>query len=89
MTDWNHEDEYRWVLFTDTSDALYVDYEDALKDIIFGENTDETVIDDIINLTDYKVEYSGLQWKNCSPWYDIGNFKYDKKLRNSPWVPRQ
>lgn len=85
MTDWSHEDESRWVLFIDTSDALYFDYEDALKGIVFGENTDVAVIDKIINLTDYKVEYIGLKWKNCSPWYDLGNLKYDKALRNSPW----
>ena len=86
MIDWSNEDEFRWILLTDKNDDLYFNFKDALKGIVFGENTNKKDIDRIIDLTKDEIEYIGIKWKNCSPWYDFGNFKYEKKLRNSLWL---
>ena len=83
MIDWSNEDEFRWILLTDTKDDLYFNFGDALKGIVFGENTDEKDIDKIIAMTtDDDIEFIGIKWNNCSPWYDFANFaKYDKAIR--------
>lgn len=86
MIDWKDEAEFRWVLFSDTDEDLLLDFKDSLKGICFGENTTEENIDAILEMTkDMDVDYVGIKWKNCSPWYDV-NFKYDKNMRNSPWA---
>lgn len=88
MIDWSNEDEFRWIFLTHTKDDLFFDYGDSLKGIVFGENTKECVINEMINITNYEVKYTGIKWKNCSPWYDFSNFLYNKKLRDSPWFKK-
>ena len=66
MRDWRGEDEFRWVLFTDTESDLLFDFEDSLVGVVFGENTREKDIDTILKMTETSnVEYTGIKWKNC------------------------
>ena len=37
LTDWEHEDEYRWIYLDGHAEPIYVDFEDALEAIIIGE----------------------------------------------------
>ncbi len=77
MTDWQDEREFRWMIFGSHTDDLYVKFEDALVGIVFGEESDESEVSEIMKMTsDTGLRYSGLKWKNCSPWYDFGNLKY-------------
>ena len=85
MEDWSHEDELRWIVAANVDGPLFFDYQESLAGIVFGDSTDNKDIDRIIEITEYKIKYAGLKWKNCSPWYDLGNLKYDKVMRDSPW----
>jgi hypothetical protein len=86
MNDWKDESEFRWVVFTETKAALYLDYKDSLVGIMFGENTEELIIQHIMDLTEARgLRYMGLKWKNCSPWYDYENLRYISGIKNSPW----
>ena len=86
MSDWRDECEWRYVVFTDTEDELYLDIKDSLIGIMFGENTQEIIIQRIMDLTDsWGLNYMGLKWKNCSPWYDYENLRYLPGIKNSPW----
>jgi Protein of unknown function (DUF2971) len=77
MTDWRDEREFRWMIFGSQTDDLYVKFEDALVGIVFGEESDESEVSEIMKMTsDMSIHYTGLKWKNCSPWYDFGNLKY-------------
>lgn len=86
MTDWRDESEWRYVVFTQTEDKLYLNFQDSLAGIMFGANTNEKIIQDIMDLTEtWGINYMGLKWKNCSPWYDYGNLRYVAGIKNSPW----
>lgn len=75
--DWRDENEYRWVLFTDSIDDLYTDFEGSLIGVVFGENTDSKKIDEIMNMTrDLELKYVRITWGNCSPWYDFNDLRY-------------
>jgi hypothetical protein len=86
MSDWRDESEFRWVIFSETEADIYLDYKDSLVGIMFGENTNQTLLRQIMDLTeDWGIRYMGLKWKNCSPWYDYGNLLYIRGVKNSPW----
>lgn len=86
MTDWKDEAEWRYVVFTTTEDDLYLDIKDSLAGIMFGENTQEIMIQNIMEQTEcWDLKYMGLKWKNCSPWYDYGNLRYVPSIKGSPW----
>lgn len=86
MTDWKDEAEWRDVIFTTTEEDLYLDIKDSLAGIIFGENTQEIMIQNIMEQTEtWNLRYMGLKWKNCSPWYDYANPRYIPGIKGSPW----
>ncbi len=86
MTDWRDECEWRWVAFVSSDQDLYVAYGDALIGVMFGEETSETSIQDMMDMTEsWGLRYMGLRWKNCSPWYDYGNLRYTPGIKDSPW----
>lgn len=76
LADWHQENEYRWIVVADTTKPIFIDFKDSLVGIIFGESTKDKDIDKAITLTDNSIQYTGLKWKNCSPWYDLVNIKY-------------
>mgnify|MGYP003677008845 CR=1 FL=1 len=90
LQDWKDEREFRYVLFVEPEDDVYVEFGDALVGVVFGDAVDEKLSDEVVELLlPTKVEMTGLRWKNCAPWYDFGNFKYDRQLRKSPWFKKK
>lgn len=88
--DWRDEWEYRFVAFFPDTPEIYVEMADALVGVIFGTEADPHDEDAIINVLSSKpVRLMGLKWHNATPWYDFGNFKYNRQLRNSPWGQAQ
>jgi len=86
MIDWRDEVEWRWVVFSDREGDLYLDVRDSVAGLIFGENTEEKVVQDLMDLTEgWGLRYMGLKWKNSSPWYDYGNLRYVQGIKNSGW----
>jgi len=82
MTDWKDETEWRWVVFSSVDEDIYVDFKDSLVGIMFADNTDESFVDEVITMTNtWGINYMGLKWKNCSPWYDFANYRYMAKPR--------
>jgi hypothetical protein len=82
MEDWRDEREFRFVAVYEAPQDVYVTYEDSLVGVVFGELTDRTHEDEMMQLLDGRnVEFMGLKWKNCSPWYDFGNLRYSKGFR--------
>jgi Protein of unknown function (DUF2971) len=77
MTDWTAESEFRWIVISGSTNDLYLDLENALVGVVFGEETPDLAISDMIKITkDMRLRYTGLKWKNCSPWYDYQNVRY-------------
>jgi hypothetical protein len=86
MNDWRDESEWRWVVFGNANTDLHLDITGCVAGVMFGENTEEKVIQDIMDKTEsWGIRYMGLKWKNCSPWYDYGNLRYMSGIKNSPW----
>ncbi len=89
MTDWQDEAEWRYVLFSDSESELYVNLKGVLAGVLFGDSTPEQEVGEIMRLANgLGVQFMGIKWKNCSPWYDYGNLQYNPSLRNSPWNRR-
>lgn len=86
MTDWSNETEWRWVAFLKTEEDIYIQYKDSLVGLMFGEETSEKAIRQMMGLTEaLSLRYMGLKWKNSSPWYDYGNLRYMSGIRKSLW----
>jgi hypothetical protein len=86
MTDWGDEVEWRWVVFSDHQADIYLNLGDSVAGLMFGENTDEKIIQDLMDLTEsWDLRYMGLKWKNSSPWYDYRNLRYVRGIKNSGW----
>ncbi len=86
MEDWRDEWEYRYVAFFEDTPEVFVDMADALVGVAFGVDAKVEDVDALIEvLLPTKVKLIGLKWENAMPWYDYGNFKYDRNMRNSPW----
>lgn len=87
MTDWRDECEWRWVAVASSDQDLYVAFGTALVGIMFGEDTPDEGVREVMNQTEgLGLRYMGLRWKNCSPWYDYGNLRYVPGIKNSPWA---
>lgn len=72
MADWRGENEWRWVIFSDTVEPLYLDISNALAGVIFGDETSDEHRAQIRRLNrGTGAEHMRLSWKNCSPWYDF------------------
>lgn len=75
-SDWENENEFRWVLF-DSKDDIYLKYQNALKGIVFGEYCSEDTINEIVGLTkNAGVQYQQLKWRNCTPWYNFDRLRW-------------
>ncbi|WP_415770283.1 DUF2971 domain-containing protein [Pseudomonas sp. LB3P38] len=72
MSDWQAENEFRWIAFSKSTEPLDVKYGSALVGMVFGEDTSEENKREMSLLTSGAgVEMRGLKWKNHSPWYDF------------------
>lgn len=88
--DWRDEHEYRFLAFFPDTPDIYVNMADSLVGVIFGTEVDVAAEDALIeHLLPKPVRLMGLKWHNATPWYDFGNFKYDRQLRRSPWGQAQ
>lgn len=82
MTDWQSENEFRWVLFCDQETDIDLEFGDSLAGIVFGDEANPENVEAVIDLTEaFQIEYMGLKWKNDSPWYDYGNLQYSPEFR--------
>jgi hypothetical protein len=86
MTDWRDENEWRCVVFSNADGDLYLDLKDSITGVMFGENTDGKVVQDVMDLSEsWNLRYMGLKWKNSAPWYDYASLRYMPGIKNSPW----
>jgi len=86
MTDWQNECEWRWVVFSNTRDDLYVKFRSSLVGLMFGTDTSDKTIESMMNmLKPLEVQYMKLKWKNCNPWYAYGDLRFLPGIENSPW----
>jgi len=70
--DWRDENEFRWVIFGDKEEDLYLEYNDSLEGIVFGADTLEKNISMIVSTTKgTQVHFEQLVWKNCTPWFSF------------------
>ena len=77
MSDWKDENEWRYLIHTQDSESKYVEYRSSLVGLMFGENTQDDVIEKAMTITKGRgLRYMGLKWRNSSPWYDYGNLRY-------------
>lgn len=68
-TDWQGEEEYRWVIVSGEEDDLYLQLDNALVGVVFGESTNEQDISQIVHLAKANgVKFEKMEWKNCTPW---------------------
>jgi hypothetical protein len=79
--DWRDENEFRWIVFSDAEEDLFIQYTDSLVGVIFGDRANLGEIDDILRMLPLTVDVIGLKWKNCSPWYDFGALRYARDFR--------
>jgi hypothetical protein len=80
MADWRDEREFRWLVFDNTGDDVFVDISDSLEAIMYGQRTRKSDIVRIMQATsDLSLCHMGLKWTNSSPWYDFVNPLYQSK----------
>jgi hypothetical protein len=72
MTDWRGENEWRWIVFSEAAEPLFLDFKNALVGVIFGDESTKEHREQIRQLNrGLGVDHRRLGWKNCSPWYDF------------------
>ena len=77
MRDWSGEDEFRFLCYGDSNNDALIDITHSLVGIMFGASTAVSDVKKIRNLLKgMSVNTMGIDWKNCSPWYDFGNLEY-------------
>jgi hypothetical protein len=77
LADWRDEAEWRILLLTDTLESIYLPFDDSLVGVMHGDATDPDTSELIMSLTkSSKVEHMGIGWKNSTPWYDYGSFRW-------------
>ncbi len=82
LLDWRDESEWRIVLLADTDSDLYVPIHESLIGVIHGASIERKESDKVFALTEsWIVEHMGLTWKNSSPWYDLGSFRWSASDR--------
>jgi Protein of unknown function (DUF2971) len=84
--DWRDEGEFRWVVFTTADSDLFVEFDDALVGIMFGDSTSEKTVQDIMDMTEkLKLTYMGLKWRNSAPSFDMANLRFVPGVKGTPW----
>jgi hypothetical protein len=75
LNDWRDEHEWRIVVFSDSTEDLYLQVQDSLVAVVHGDATDPDTSEVLMELTKQtKIEHLGLSWKNGAPWYDYASF---------------
>lgn len=77
IRDWRTESEWRFMTFSEMDDEVFLQVDECLAGVIFGDSVTDTTIDEAMRITsDLSFHFMGLRWTNCSPWYDHQNLKY-------------
>lgn len=69
--DWRDEVEYRWVLFGEEDQDLFLDFEQALVGVVFGASCASDHIREIEAFSEQRNEdlwFEQLIWQGCAPW---------------------
>lgn len=68
LSDWAHEDEFRWIYFDVNPDPLYLEFGDSLEAIVVGEQVKESKSEEILRYcVKYRAEIANLNWHNGFP----------------------
>lgn len=82
MEDWKDENEFRFVAVFTKPTEVFIEIRDCLVGAVFGDAVDHDESEEVIKiLLPTNVMMQGLQWKNCSPWYDYPSMRYDRNAR--------
>lgn len=68
LSDWSHEDEYRYIYLDEDDQPTLVDFEESLEAIVIGEGAIEKHRDDFLkHCITYKADIANLIWRNGFP----------------------
>lgn len=67
LSDWSHEDEYRYVYLDDDLSPRLINFEDSLEAIVLGEGTIDDYDDFLNYCVTYKADIANLIWRNGFP----------------------
>lgn len=81
MSDWCDENEFRWVVFSQTESDLYIDITGSLVGVLFGDRVADSQVEHALCNLPLDTQVMGLKWKNCSAWYDFGALRYNREYR--------
>lgn len=67
--DWRDEHEYRWLVANNSEKKIFLNYEESLSAIVFGQDCSEVNIREAIRLAKGSgTKFEQLIWKNSAPW---------------------
>jgi hypothetical protein len=68
LSDWENEDEYRWIYLDEHPRPIHVGFEGALEAIIIGEHVPDSYYEDILRYcVKYHADVTKLNWRNGYP----------------------
>ncbi|MDO8777999.1 MAG: DUF2971 domain-containing protein [Burkholderiaceae bacterium] len=67
--DWRDEHEYRWLVANNSDEMIFLNYENSLSAIVFGQDCSEVHIKEAVRLARGSgTMFEQLKWKNSAPW---------------------
>ncbi|MEC7642863.1 DUF2971 domain-containing protein [Idiomarina sp.] len=74
--DWKDENEFRFLMLIDSENNQFLNYNNALKGIVFGADTEEEDQRRVFQLT-YKggTQFEQILYSNGTPWYSFKDFR--------------
>jgi hypothetical protein len=70
--DWSNEDEFRWVLFSNKEEDVYLRFGNSLAGVVFGDSCSDDDISKVVEQCQgWGVQFERIVWKNCSPWFSF------------------
>jgi len=70
--DWRDELEYRWVVANPNSAPIFLNFENALAGIAFGEDCPEEALRACVRAAMQSgTDFEQLKWKNSAPWLSM------------------
>jgi len=68
LSDWENEDEYRWIYLDEHPKPVYVGFEGALEAIVIGECVPASYYEEILRYcVKYHADVTNLNWRNGYP----------------------
>ncbi|MGF1718135.1 DUF2971 domain-containing protein [Photobacterium chitinilyticum] len=74
--DWRDENEYRFLMHIDSLENQFLKFDNALKGVVFGADTDDEDQRKVFQLT-YKggTQFEQICYSNGTPWYSFKDFR--------------